>query len=608
MPVSSPQFIDPNVPATGVYALPPMGRSASGKRWLLNEADEGAVAAIVSAVGCEAALARILVSRGIGADAAAGYLNPSLRDSLPDPSTLADMDRAAKRIAAAIIKGEHCGVFGDYDVDGTSGSAILKKYFNALGAPLEVYLPDRILEGYGPSVEAFRILINKGVRLIMTVDCGAAAHQAVDAAAAEGAEIIVLDHHQMDGPPPAGAYATVNPNRPDDRSGLNGLSAAGVAFMTIVAVNRELKNAGWFEKNSPPDLLQFLDLVALGLVCDVMPMTGVTRVLTAQGLKILNAGGNPGLAALRKRAGASKVATAYDLGFLLGPRINAAGRIGHANLAFDLLTTEDAARRAELADRLHVMNAERQQIEKDVLDAAISAVERDGLHQQSVIVAASEGWHPGVIGIVAGRLKDRYDRPAVVIGIDGETGKGSARSLSGVDIGAAFRAAKHEGMLIAGGGHAMAAGLTIGKSAIADFAEFLNRACKDDVERALLNRSRRIDAVVASTAVTGAFAEMIAAAGPFGPENPEPVFVLTSMRVDRTRIVGEGHLSCDLVSASGESVRSIAFRAVGEPLGDLLASGERLHIAGRIKTDEWRGGGAGQLQIVDAAPALSEFG
>ena len=580
-----------------------MTKAASGKRWTLRTVDPDCAAAIEAEIGCPRALARILAGRGVRAGEAEKYLNPSLRDGLPDPSSLVDMDRAAARLAAAVMAGERCGVFGDYDVDGTSGSAILKGYFDALEAPLDVYLPDRILEGYGPTVEAFRTLKDAGVKIIITVDCGAAAHLAVDAAAREGLEVIVLDHHQMDGPPPAGAFATVNPNRPDDRSGLSSLSAAGVAFMAIIAINRTLKSAGYFDGRKAPDLLQFLDLVALGLVCDVMPMTGLARTLTAQGLKVLGAGGNPGLKALGVRAGVSASPSAYDLGFLLGPRINAAGRIGHARLAFELLTTSDVERRSLLAERLHVMNAERQLIEKDVQEAAIALIERDRLDRRAVIVAAGEGWHPGVIGIVAGRIKERFDRPTIIIAMDGEVGKGSARSLYGVDIGAAFRAAKKEGFLVSGGGHAMAAGLTIDSSAIADFVEFIETYCRDDVDAALMNQVREIDDVIAPSAVSGAFAELIARAGPFGPGNPEPVFALASIRVDRPKIVGGNHVACELVSATGERIRAIAFRAAGEALGALLLGGARFHVAGRIKADAWRGGGAAQFQIVDAAEA-----
>lgn len=567
--------------------------------------DQSVAEAIEAETRCAPIIAGILARRGVKAGQAARYLHPSLREDLPDPSMLVDMDRAAARIAKAVLTGERCGVFGDYDVDGTCGAAILKGFFNALGAPLDVYLPDRILEGYGPSAEAFRTLKERGVRVVMTVDCGAAAHQAIAAAAAEGLEIIVLDHHQMDGPPPEGAYATVNPNRPDDRSDLQALSAAGVVFMTIVAVNRALREAAYFADRKSPDLLQFLDLVALGLVCDVMPMTGLTRILTAQGLKVLNSGGNPGLQQLGVRAGIGSAASVYDLGFLLGPRINAAGRIGHAWLAFDLLTTDDPIKRAQLAERLHVMNAERQQIESDVLAQAVAQVERKRERLPAVIVAAGDGWHPGVVGIVAGRIKERYDRPAVIIGVDGEIGKGSARSLDGVDIGAAIRAARDRGLLIAGGGHAMAAGLTVPASAIGEFSAFLEEACRADVERALTVRVREIEAVIAPTAVTGAFAALIAEAGPFGPGNPEPVFALASMRVERVKSVGAGHIACDLVSDTGEAVRAIAFRAADEPLGAMLTAGARLHAAGRIKADSWRGGGAGQFQIIDAAKAVS---
>lgn len=601
MPSTAPAH-DRLLPAEGNYgrlALPPMLMPASGRRWVLRQFDETEALAIEAATNSPAPIARILAARGVRSREAVQYLNPSLRDALPDPSTMIDMDIAAARLAKAVMSGERCGVFGDYDVDGTSGAAILKGCFQAIGAPLDVYLPDRILEGYGPTIEAFRALQRGGANIIITVDCGAAAHDAIDAAAEEGLEIIILDHHQMDGAPPKGACATVNPNRPDDRSGLKNLSAAGVVFMAIVALNRALKSAGYFGDRPAPELLQFLDLVALGLVCDVMPMTGLTRILTAQGLKVLNQGGNPGLQALASRAGVVVPASAYDLGFLLGPRINAAGRIGHARLAFELLTTDDPIRRGLLAEKLHVMNAERQAIEADVQAQAIAEVERRPVG--SVIVAAGEGWHQGVVGIVAGRLKERFDRPAIVIAVENGVGKGSARSLDGVDIGSAIRAARDAGFLRAGGGHAMAAGLTIDAAAIDAFAAFVEDMCRNDVERALGDRVREIDAMISPTAVSAAFAEMIARAGPFGPRNPEPVFVLASMRVERSRLVGSTHVACDLVNDVGERVRAVAFRAAGEPIGDALTKSARLHVAGRVKADAWRGGGAGQFQIVDVA-------
>jgi single-stranded-DNA-specific exonuclease len=584
-------------------ALPLMRTPASGRRWVLRPFNEGDAAGIDAETGCGPALARILAARGVTAADSKRFLNPTLKRDLPDPSLLVDMDRAAACLADAIGKGEQVGVFGDYDVDGTCGSAVLKLFFDAIGVPLLVYLPDRITEGYGPSIEAFRKLKEAGARVIVTVDCGAAAHGAISAAASEGLNIIVLDHHQMDGPPPAGAVATVNPNRPDDRSGLRELSAAGVAFMAVVALNRVLRERGWFKEKPATDLTRLLDLVALGLVCDVMPMTGVARVLTAQGLKVLNGGGNQGLVALGARAGISAPAGAYELGFILGPRINAAGRIGHAQLALELLTTKDAAKRTILAERLHVLNAERQLIEQEVQAAAMSVIERGKLAERAVIVASGEGWHPGVIGIVAGRLKDLFDKPTVVIGFDGGIGKGSARSLSGVDIGLAIRAAKEAGLLEAGGGHGMAAGLTIRADQLAAFREFLEARLADEIRLARESRARDIDAVIAPSAVSAAFANEISKAGPFGPGNPEPVFVVASMRVGEARPVGKDHLSCRLISECGAIVQAIAFRAAEQPLGAMLLSRKRLHLAGRIKADSWRGGAAGQLQIIDAAEA-----
>jgi single-stranded-DNA-specific exonuclease len=584
-----------------ILALPPMRAPASGKRWVLRDYDAATALAIEDAAGVPAEIARLLAARGVTAGTAADYLNPSLKRALPDPSALTDMDAAAARLAAAIMAGETCGVFGDYDVDGTCGAAILKLYFDAAGGKLEVYLPDRLLEGYGPTIEAFRALKEKGAGLIVTVDCGAAAHAAIDEAAAEGLSIIVLDHHQMDGPPPAGAFATVNPQRADDRSGLTLLSAAGVVFMSIVAINRVLRASGRFASRPEPDLKTFLDLTALGLVCDVMPMTGLARVLTAQGLKVLSNGGNPGLKALGKRAGMKGAATAFDLGFLLGPRINAAGRIGHARLAFDLLTTDDPARREALAEKLHVMNAERQAIERAVQEEAVTLVEGQKLHERAAIVASGEGWHPGVVGIVAGRLKDRYQRPAIVIGVENGIGKGSARSIAGVDVGAAIRAARQQGMLLAGGGHAMAAGLTVGAERIGDLDAYLDGALRADVDCAISNQRFEIDALVAPSAVSGAFAKMIEQSGPFGPGNPEPVFALAAMSVDSVRLVGDTHLACELSAPGGDRVRAIAFRAEGEKLGALLKTRRRLHLAGRIKTDAWRGGDAAQFQISDAA-------
>ena len=408
----------------------------------------------------------------------------------------------------------------------------------------------------------------------------------------------------MDGPPPAGAYATVNPNRADDGSGLTLLSAAGVVFMAIVALNRALRARGFFANRKEPDLREFLDLTALGLVCDVMPMTGLARVLTAQGLKVLTGDGNPGLKALARKAGMKGAATAFDLGFLLGPRINAAGRIGHARLAFDLLTTDDAALRETLAEKLHVMNAERQAIERAVQQEAIELVERRRLHERAVIVAAGEGWHPGVVGIVAARLKEAANRPAVVIGFDGDIGKGSARSVAGVDLGAAVQCLAAEGLVVSGGGHRMAAGLSLTRAQLAPamvrLSDLLARQGAGDAPP----RDLALDGLLALSALTPALCERIEAAGPFGQGAPAPRFACADVTVQARR-VGEAHLKATLRDATGTAVEAMAFNAAGGRLGLLMEAPAqaRFHVAGRLSLSTWGGRSKAELMLEDAARA-----
>ncbi|WP_411818135.1 single-stranded-DNA-specific exonuclease RecJ [Hyphococcus sp. DH-69] len=598
--VAQHQTIDELMP---IVALPAMGVPASGRKWQLREADTRLALTIAQQNGIDPTIARILVARGVAPDQVERYLAPSLREELPDPLVLKDMDRAAERLCAAVNNGETIGIFGDYDVDGTTAASILKLYFDEIGAASQVYLPDRITEGYGPSVQAFKQLAADGADLIVTVDCGATAHEPIEEAAADNIDIVVFDHHLMNGPPPEGATAVVNPNRPDDISGLGNLSAAGVAFMAVVALNRALRESGYFNERTEPRLLRFLDLTALGLVCDVMEIKGLTRVLVAQGLKVLGGNGNPGLIALGKQAGMKGAPSTYHMGFLIGPRINAAGRIGHARLAFELMTTDDPARRAQLAERLHVMNSERQEIEADVQAQALRDIESNQRHADDVIVTAGEGWHPGVIGIVAGRLKEIYDRPVIVIGIEDNVGKGSGRSITGVDLGGAIGKARNDGLLLSGGGHAMAAGLSVDPSQIDNFRIFLNDALAADVSLARENRTLSLDAVIGPNAVSKSFADLVEMAGPYGPGNPEPVFALTNLRAKYTKVVGKGHLSVTLESDTGEQIRAIAFRAEGESLGQILTSGKRFHVAGKVRADDWRGGDAGQMQISDAALA-----
>ncbi len=569
---------------------------------MLRAASPRDVAAMVQTLELDPLLARVLSARGVEPNDASSYLSPKLKTSLPDPFVLKDMREAAERLAEAIVNNETVGVFGDYDVDGVTASALLFRYFAAVGVEIPVYLPDRITEGYGPTADAFRALMSEGAKIIVTVDCGASAHEAINEAAAEGAEFIVLDHHLMSGPPPAGAMATVNPNRPDDLSGLQNLSAAGVAYFAVVALNRRLRELGFFKTRQEPNLLRLLDLAALGLVCDVMEMRGTTRVLVSQGLKTLDASENIGLAALAKQAGAKSPASPYDFGFLLGPRINAAGRIGHARLAFELLTTKDPHRAHQLAERLHVMNAERQAIEAEVQTQALQQIERNNGDADDIIVAAGEGWHPGVIGIVAGRIKEKFEKPTIVIGIENSVGKGSGRSIAGVDLGSAITAARTDGLLEAGGGHAMAAGLTIAETAITEFRAYLNEKLSGAVQSARAAQKFEIDAVVGAPMVSRTFAETIARAGPYGVGNPEPRFALCDIEVTSAKRVGKDHVAATLRDRAGVQIRAIAFRAEGDRLGGALYGRKRLHVAGRIRADAWRGGDAGQLQIEDAAP------
>ena len=579
--------------------------TASQQDWRLRPVDPAIVDGIAAATSLSPVMARVLAARGVAPNVAIDHLQPSLRKSLVDPSGLDGMDALAKRLAAAVRDGETIGIFGDYDVDGTTAAAILALYFRRIGAAFAVHLPDRLTEGYGPSVGAMEQLQARGASVVVTVDCGAAAHDVVDAASDLGLDMVVIDHHLMDDEGPAKAIAVVNPQKPSDASGLTNLSAAGLAFMAVVALNRSLRNAGYFAAATPePDLKSFLDLAGLGLVCDVMSMTGLARVIVAQGLKALAAPiGNLGLKALADAAGAKTPYSSYTFGFQLGPRINAAGRVGHAQQAFELLTTEDPDRRIELANRLHEMNASRQAIESQVQTEAIAQIETSGRRDDPVIVVAGEGWHPGVVGIVAGRLKDKYARPTLVIGLDNGVGKGSGRSLSGVDLGGAIVAARQAGVLVAGGGHEMAAGLTVDADKIDALRDFLAPRLAPFVHAAINNRRRSIDAVIAASSVSRRFVDDIAQAGPFGPDNPEPIFVIRDLSIASVRPVGVNHLSVNFIDGGGQSVRAIAFRAIGERLGDILSNAPAVHVAGRVSADDWRGGDAAQLQIVDAMPA-----
>ena len=580
-------------------------RSVCGRWWRPRAGDARVGEAISERLGLPEIVGRLLAQRGIDVDGAPGFLAPRLRNQLPDPSHLRDMEIAAARLADAVRQGETIGIFGDYDVDGATSAALLARFFAAVGAPTRIYVPDRLREGYGPNTSALLRLRDEGLRVVVTVDCGTNAHLPLAEAADARLDIIIIDHHVAEPLLPR-AFAIVNPNRLDEASPHGQLAAVGVAFLLAVAVNRALRRTGWYSSGrAEPDLLQWLDLVALGTVCDVVPLTGVNRALVAQGIKVARRNGNGGLAALAAVAGLGEPVDAYHLGFVLGPRVNAGGRVGAADLGARLLATDDATLAAELSARLDAYNRERRDIEARTLEAAIALVE--GAAQSPVLVfAAAEGWHPGVIGIVAARLKERYERPACVVALADGIGRGSGRSVAGLQLGPTVIAARQAGLLINGGGHAMAAGFTVAAEKLDALREFLAERLGDGADRDQLVPELRIDGALSVAAAQGELLDHITKLAPFGAANPEPRFVFPGVRIVHAEPVGTSHLRCTLADPLDTGrLRAIAFRTAGTPLGKFLAEtgGAAVHVTGHLRRDGWRGGDAVQLTIDDAAPA-----
>ena len=578
-------------------------RSVTGRAWVYRGSDDRAGLMLAQRLDLPEVVGRLLAARGVDADTAERFLHPTLRDALPNPSCLADMDRAVTRLIAAIADNEPIAIFGDYDVDGATSSALLARFFAAAGAPVRIYIPDRITEGYGPNAPALLRLRAEGVKVVITVDCGITAFEALEDAAQADLDVIVVDHHVAEPRLPAAA-AVINPNRLGDTSGLGMLAAVGVSFLLAVALNRGLRDAGWYTKNgyAEPDLLALLDLVALGTVCDVVRLEGLNRAFVTQGLRVMAKRANTGLAALADAAHIAEKPSEYHAGFVLGPRVNAGGRVGEASLGARLLTTGDAAEASELAAQLNGFNAERQAIEAEVLEEALDTVAAQNADTPMIIVAGA-GWHPGVIGIVASRLKDKYARPALVIGLDGGTGKGSARSIEGVDLGSAVIAARQAGLLINGGGHKMAAGLTVEAAKLGELRDFLNERVGDAVAAGQVTPTLHVDAHIRLGGATTGLVAAIQQLAPFGAGNPEPRFVLPAVRIMKADVVGKGHVRCILSDDGKNRLKAIAFRAAGEPLGDALlnTSGLALHVAGKIRADTWQGRDGVQLIIDDAA-------
>lgn len=584
-------------------ALLDVEKSLTGKRWVLKATDDRAAMALAQRERLSEVVARMLVNRGVDLDHVHAFLEPSLKDLLPDPSHLKDMDVATERLVGAIMGGEQIAIFGDYDVDGATSSSLLKGFFDAVGGRTRIYIPDRHKEGYGPNTPALMRLKDEGASVVVTVDCGTGAFEPLEAATAAGLDVVVVDHHEAEAQLPK-VLALINPKRLDETSPHGHMAAVGVAFLVVVSVNRALRDAGWYADRPEPNLMQWLDLVALGTVCDVVPLVGINRAFVSQGLKVMAQRRSLGMKVLADVSGVDEKPTAYHAGFLLGPRINAGGRVGASDLGARLLTSTDAVEARELAERLNALNRERQDIEARVTEDALAEVERQGLGKQAVIVVAGEGWHPGVVGIVASRIKDRYNRPTCVVALDKGQGTGSGRSVSNVDLGAAVIAARQSGLLLKGGGHAMAAGFTVAADRLDDLRDFMVERLDQQVRDCGDVPNLYLDGNLTVTAANLGLCRQLEKLAPFGTANPEPRFALAGARVTYAKVVGAGHVRCTLAGPEGGRLDAIAFRALDTDLGQALlkTDGAPLNVAGRLRLDTWQGRETAKLYLDDASP------
>lgn len=582
-------------------------RSATGVSWehRLTERQDMMALAIAQGHGVPDIVARVLAGRGVLAENAERFLDPTIRDLLPDPASLTDMDKAAERIAEAVLRSEKVAIFGDYDVDGASSSALMKRFLSHFDVSSEIYIPDRIFEGYGPNPDAMRELIGRGASLIITVDCGTNSAASIDAANEAGAEVVVLDHHQVGGPLPK-ARAVVNPNRDDDLSGQGHLCAAGVTFLTLVQTAKLLRQK--LPDAPRPDLLGMLDLVALATVCDVVPLTGVNRAFVVKGLQAMRQQGNAGLTALARVARIGEPLNTFHLAFLLGPRINAGGRIGDAALGSRLLATDDPVEAGTIAETLDRLNQERQAMETEMLAEARAEADAEigAGPGPAVLVTANTTWHPGIVGLLASRLKDHARRPAFAIAFNPNgIGTGSGRSVSGFDLGRLVREAVDAGLLVKGGGHAMAAGITVERAKLGELRAFFEARAAADVFRLQNEESLKVDGALAAEGATLSLVDALERAGPFGAGHVAPVFVLPRHRLADVRVVGSGHVRADLRSESGGRIQGISFRSAETALGDFLFRNRdrTIHVAGSLSVNHWNGSRSAQLRIIDAALA-----
>lgn len=584
-------------------------RSVSGQRWVsrLDQAGQNRALAMSQLHGLPELVARVLAGRGVAVDDAPGFLEPSIRNLMPDPYRLTDCEAAAERLVRAIGRGERVAIFGDYDVDGAASSALLSRFLHHFGIDAEIYIPDRIFEGYGPNPAAIGQLIDRGASLLVTVDCGSTSVEALAVARERGIDVVVIDHHQMGHEMPP-CLALVNPNREDDLSGQGHLCAAGVVFLVLVATLRLLRQNGHAQARSL-DLLAWLDLVALATVCDVVPLKGLNRAYVTKGLIAARHQNNAGLAALLRVAGIGGPVTPYHFGFLVGPRINAGGRIGDAALGSRLLTLDDVSEADQIAVKLDELNRERQAMEQVMLaEAEAEALAEYGDGQAaSVIVTARDNWHPGIVGLLAARLKEKFKRPAFAIAFDPNgKGTGSGRSINGFDIGRMVRAAVDSGLLVKGGGHAMAAGLTVERANLGRLRTFFDEASAEQVSALAANQTLKIDGALGASGATIALIDQLETAGPYGSGHPQPIFAVPAHRLRDARPVGTTHVKITLEAADGTRLEGIAFRAAETALGDFLLNGRgtQIHVAGTLSADHWQGTRRVQIRVLDAAKAF----
>jgi len=582
--------------------------SVSKKKWVQRTGKvhnpDRIISAIIQRHQLPEVIARCLVGRDVNLDDIDLFLSPTMKDSMPEPHCLKGMQEAVDTSVQKIIEGGSIGLFADYDVDGASSAALLTRFFKMLDIETILHIPDRVEEGYGPNNIGFSKLKAAGAKLIFTLDCGILAFEVLKKASNDGCEVIVIDHHMAEADLPK-AKSIINPNRLDDDSELGELAAVGVCFLFLVALNRRLREIGWYDKGlTEPNLLKLLDLVALGTVCDVVPLRGLNRAFVSQGLKVIGNRSNLGLRILSDLAKIEKKTDAYQLGFVLGPRINAGGRVGLPDAGARLLSSNNPLESLELAKILDANNSTRKEIEALVLEEAILQVETNHL-EDSVLVVSGENWHPGVIGIIAARLKEKYNRPACVISLIGDSGKGSGRSVSLWDLGTNILSSLQSGLLTAGGGHAMAAGFSIEKQKINLLRDFLCNRFSERVELTGKLPELKLDGVLSVEGVKEDIIRALAVLEPFGSNNPEPIFGLPSVRVTYSSVVGDKHIRCNLKSSDGATLKGIAFRALDTEIGEVLLNhnNANLNVAGKIRENNWQGRNSSQIIIEDIALA-----